>query len=161
MDETTKASIDKISLRYETPQEISSGQVVSVFYDCFQLTPSELARMAAEAIGDLPHDAFDIAVGLAYSGILFSAAVSGGRQVAIVQKNGQLFGPDVRGKKVVIVDDVAHTGGHLLKGAEIVQAQGGDIVGYVCIVDRSSGVLTSEGSILKAPLWSAFQADME
>ena len=161
MDETTKASIDRISVRYDPPEQISSGQTVSVFYDCYQLTPSELARLAADAIGDLAHDAFDIAVGLAYSGILYAAAVAGGRQVSIVQKNGQLFGPNVQGKRVIIVDDVAHSGGHLLKGAEIVRAQGGEIVGYVCIVDRSSGKLTDQDSVLGAPLWSAFQADME
>jgi orotate phosphoribosyltransferase len=160
MDETTKASIDRITIRFEKPTRIPSGQFASVFYDCYRLAPSELARLAADAIGDLDHDAFDVAVGLAYSGILFAAAVAGGRRVAIIQKDGQLFGPDLRGRKVVIVDDVVHTGGRLQTAAAKVAEEGGTVVGYVCIIDRSSGQLTGSESPLKAPLWSAFQAEM-
>ncbi len=160
MDETTKASIDRIAIRFEKPTRIPSGQVTSVFYDCYQLAPSELARLAADAVGDLDHDAFEFAVGLAYSGILFAAAVAGGRKVAILQKDGKIFGPDLRGKRVVIFDDVFHTGRHLVQAADRVRAEGGIVVGFVCIIDRSSGTLSGAASQLKAPLWSAFQADM-
>jgi orotate phosphoribosyltransferase len=160
MDETTKASIERITIRFEKPTRIPSGQVASVFYDCYQLAPSELARLAADAIGDLDHEAFDVSLGLAYSGILFAAAVAGGRKVAILQKDGRIFGPDLRGKRVVIVDDVVHTGRHIMQAAEIVQAEGGTVVGFVCIIDRSAGALTGASSQLGAPLWSAFQSDM-
>jgi len=160
MDETTKASIEKITIRFERPTRLPSGQVASVFYDCYQLAPSELARLAADAIGDLDHDTFDLAVGLAYSGILYAAAVAGGRKVAILQKDGKIFGPDLRGKRVVIVDDVVHTGQHLLEAAERVKAEGGDVVGFVCIIDRSSGKLKGATSPLRAPLWSAFETEM-
>jgi orotate phosphoribosyltransferase len=160
MDDTTKASIDRIAIRFDRPTRIPSGQVASVFYDCYQLTPSELARLAADAIGDLEHEVFDIAVGLAYSGILFAAAVSGGRRVAILQKDGKIFGPDLKGRRVVVVDDVVHTGKHLIDAAEKIRAEGGNVVGYVCIIDRSGGALSEDGSPLKAPLWSAFQSDM-
>jgi orotate phosphoribosyltransferase len=161
MDETTKAAVERITIRYEQPTRIPSGQLATVFYDCYQLVPSELARLAADAIGDLEHDAFDIAVGLAYSGILFAAAVSGGRKVAIYQKDGKIFGPTLRGLRVFIVDDVVHSGRRLQTAAEAVRAEGGIVAGYVCIVDRSAGVLKSPAATLGAPLWSAFQADME
>jgi orotate phosphoribosyltransferase len=160
MDETTKASIERITVRFEKPTRLPSGQIASVFYDCYQLAPSELARLAADAIGDIDHDVFDAAVGLAYSGILFAAAVAGGRTVAIVQKDGKLFGPDLRGKKVVIVDDVVHTGGRLQEAARKVESEGATVVGFVCIIDRSAGRLQGPQSILQAPLWSAFQAEM-
>lgn len=161
MDDTTRASVDRITVRFDSPTKISSGQVVSVFYDCYQLAPSELARLAADAIGDMPHDFFDIAVGLAYSGILYAAAVAGGRQVAILQKDGKLFGPDIKGRKVLVVDDVVHTGEHVLRAAETVKEHGAELVGFVCIIDRSEGALTTTSSVLQAPLWSAFQANME
>lgn len=161
MDETTKASIDKITIRFDRPTRLPSGQVASVFYDCYQLAPSELARLAADAIGDLEHDTFDVAVGLAYSGILYAAAVAGGRKVAILQKDGQLFGPDLKGRRVVVVDDVVHTGRHLLEAAKKVEEEGGIVVGFVCIIDRSSGTLKGSASPLRAPLWSAFESDME
>ncbi len=135
--------------------------MASVFYDCYQLAPSELARLAADAIGDLEYDSFDLTVGLAYSGILYAAAVAGGRKVAILQKDGRLFGPDLKGKRVLIVDDVVHTGRHLIEAAKKAEAEGGIVVGFVCIIDRSSGTLKGPTSPLPAPLWSAFQADME
>ena len=160
MDETTKAAIDKITIRFERPTRIPSGQFASVFYDCYQLAPSELARLAADAVGDLDHDAFDFAVGLAYSGILFAAAVSGGRKVAILQKDGQLFGPDLRGRRVVIVDDVVHTGRHFVEATAKVESEGAIVVGYVCIIDRSAGALSGAATPLKGPLWSAFQDEM-
>lgn len=160
MDETTKSAIDNITISFERPTRLPGGQVSSVFYDCYQLAPSELARLAADAIGDLDHDVFEVAVGLAYSGILFAAAVAGGRKVAILQKDGQLFGPDLRGKRVVIVDDVAHTGRHFLEAAKKVSDEGGIVVGFVCIIDRSSGILRGPSSTLPAPLWSAFESEM-
>jgi orotate phosphoribosyltransferase len=160
MDETTKAAIDRITIRFERPTRLPSGQVAGVFYDCYQLAPSELARLAADAIGDLDHDVFDMAVGLAYSGILYAAAVAGGRKVAILQKDGQIFGPDLRDKKVVVVDDVVHTGRHLLEATKKIEAEGGIVVGFVCIIDRSSGKLLGTSSPLPAPLWSAFEAEM-
>ena len=160
MDETTKAVIERITIRYEQPTRIPSGQLATVFYDCFQLAPSELARLAADAIGDLEHDRFDVVVGLAYSGILFAAAVAGGRKVGILQKDGSLFGPSLQGRKVFVVDDVVHTGGRLREAARKVEAEGGLVAGYVCIIDRSAGAFWGPGSALGAPLWSAFQAEM-
>ena len=160
MDETTKAAVDSITIRFERPTRLPGGQVSSVFYDCYQLAPSQLARLAAEAIGELDHDVFEVAVGLAYSGILYAAAVAGGRKVAILQKDGQLFGPDLKGRRVVIVDDVAHTGRHFLDAAKKVEQDGGIVAGFVCIIDRSSGMLKGSSSPLPAPLWSAFEAEM-
>jgi orotate phosphoribosyltransferase len=156
MDETTKAIVDQITIRFAKPTRISSGKVVSVFYDCFQLTPNDYARLAAHAVGHLEHDAFDIAVGLAYSGILYAAAVAGGRKVVIMQKDGRFFGPDLRGQRVVVVDDVVHTGRHFVNAAERVAAEGGVVVGFACLIDRSRGTAQ-----LPAQLWSAMQADME
>ena len=93
MDETTKGIIERIAIRFPKPTRIPSGQVCSVFYDCYQLTPNDLARLSAFAVGHLDHDAFDVAVGVAYSGILFAASVAGGRKVAILQgKNGTTSG---------------------------------------------------------------------
>lgn len=165
MDETTKKIIEKISVVHAKPTPIPTGQVCSVFYDCFQLSPSDLARLAADAVGDVDHDLFDVVVGLAYSGILYAAAVAGGKKVAILQKDGQIFGPSLTGLRVVIADDVVHMGGRMRDAASKVIAAGGEVVGYACIIDRSAGAFESGvASDVKAesrPLWSAFQTDME
>lgn len=157
MDETTRSIIEKITVTFPKPIRIPTGQVCSIFYDTFQLSPNDLARLAALAVGHLHHDDFDVAVGLSYSGILFAAAVAGGRHVNILQKDGRFFGPDLKGKKVVIVDDVVHTGGRLRDAATKVDSEGGLVVGYACIVDRSgANTLT-----LSQPLWSSYQSEME
>ena len=162
MDETTKSIIERVTLRFPKPSRIPSGHMCSVFFDCFQLTPSDHARLAADAVGHLDHDAFDIVVGIAYSGILFSAAVAGGRKVVILQKDGGLFGPDLKGQRIVIADDVVFSGKHLLDAALKVQAEGGVVVGYACIIDRSGGKFSGEnGGELQKPLWSAFQSELE
>lgn len=165
MDDTTKKIIERISVSYPTPTRIPTGQVCRTFYDCFQLTPSELARLAADAAGHLDHDTFDMVVGLAYSGILYASAVAGGKRVGILQKDGELFGPDVRGLRIIVADDVVHLGGRLKEATTKIEALGGAVVGYACIVDRSGGVLGQDAidgsKIGSLPLWSAFQTGME
>jgi orotate phosphoribosyltransferase len=119
--------------------------------------------LAADALGDLDHDTFDMAVGLEYSGILFASAVAGGKKVGIVQKDGGLFGPSLKGLRVIIVDDVVHTGEGICEAAAIVEKAGGMVVGFACIVDRSGGRFTEGVSTSSGvrPLFSAFQTDME
>jgi orotate phosphoribosyltransferase len=97
-------------------------------------------------------------VGLAYSGILFAAAVAGGRKVGILQNDGKLFGPDLKGQRVVLVDDVVYSGQHLQDGGRAIEAEGGKIVGYAAIIDRSKGAFAQTAT---RPFWCAFQTDME
>jgi orotate phosphoribosyltransferase len=157
MDETTTSIIKKITQNFPLPQDIHSGHKVSVYYDCLSLTPNELARLAADALGDLKNDAFDLALGLAYRGINFANAVAGGREVGILQTDNQILGPSVKNKKIIIVDDVVHSGNKIIEAGKLVEKAGGEIVGYACIVDRSDG----KHSNLSKPLWSAYQTVME
>ena len=50
----------------------------------------------------------------------------------------------------------------MLEAAENIESEGGLVVGYTCIIDRSSGKFpdASTGAVQR-PLWSAFQTDME
>ena len=156
MDETTRAIIERILVKFDTPQPVPGGHLCSVFYDCSRLTSPDLARLAAEAVGHLGEGIFDMSIGLAYRGILFAAAVAGGRQVGILQTDGEIFGPSVSGKKVVVVDDVVYSGDHLAQAEKKINAAGGEVVGYACIVDRSKGRPLKLGK----PVWSAFQTIM-
>jgi orotate phosphoribosyltransferase len=150
MDETSKALIERISLASKQPD----GLAEQIFYDCRSLSPSDLSRLAAVATGHLAVRDFDLALGIAFSGILFAAAVAGGRQVAILKEDGSIWGPTLSGKKVLIVDDVVHSGSNLQKAEAAAMAQGADVVGYCCIVDGSHLC----GAQLIRPLWSAYKA---
>ena len=155
MDDTTRDIIERITVKFSKPTCIRSGHSCMVYYDCIQLTPSDLARLAAQATGHLEEHAFDLAVGVAYYGVLFAAAVAGGKQVVILQTDDKLCGPSVKGRRVVLVDDVVYSGSGMRRAAEIVRAAGATVAGYACIVDRSEGK-----TALDCPLWSAYRTNM-
>ena len=155
MDETARAIVDSITQHYPSVREVLPGVNCKVFFDCARLSPSDLARLAAEATGDLDHDSFDLVVGLAYTGILFAGAVAGGKAVSILQLDNNIFGPTVKMKRVLVVDDVVASGGRMRRAAQLIGAAGAKIVGYACVVDRTSA--KSELS----PLYSAVQYPME
>ncbi len=156
MDETSRAIIEKITVRYEKPVKLPSGHEVRVFFDTARLCPNDLARLAAEATGHLEHDAFDLALGVAYNGIFFAAAVAGGREAAILQADGCIYGPALKGKRVVLVSDVVCEGRQLRESEKVALAHGADVLGYACIVDRSQGAFDKSAK----PLWSAVQVSL-
>ncbi|GBE29288.1 orotate phosphoribosyltransferase [bacterium BMS3Bbin04] len=48
-------------------------------------------------------------------------------------------GLDVKGKRVLLIEDIVTTGGSIIKAAEAVRAAGGEVVAFAILVDRSSG----------------------
>ncbi len=48
-------------------------------------------------------------------------------------------GDSLKGKRVVIVEDVTTTGGSAIKAADAVRAEGAEVVGVVTVVDRQEG----------------------
>jgi orotate phosphoribosyltransferase len=48
-------------------------------------------------------------------------------------------GPDVRGKRVVVVEDTSTTGGSPLTAARAVEEAGGEVVAVCVVVDRNTG----------------------
>lgn len=131
---------------------LANGEYSKIFYDCIQLTPNDLARLAAEAVGEIPESDFDMVVGLAYSGILFAAAVAGGKQVAILDHAHKLQGPDINGQRIIIADDVVHTTRRVNEAAGVISQYGGKVIGIACVIHRVSSVQFA------FPIWSAYQA---
>ncbi len=138
-DETTQAIIERITVPYPQPQEILGGHKVTTFFDTMRLTPAELARLAAQAVGDLSAGSFNMAVGIAYTGVYFASAVAGGKEVGILTTEGEIYGPSVKDRKILLVDDVIVNGKRILEASTKIKDLGGQIVGYACIVDRSQG----------------------
>ena len=155
MDETARAIVDSITQHFPSAREVLPGVSCKVFFDCARLSPSDLARLAAEATGDLDHDSFDLVVGLAYTGILFAGAVAGGKPVCILQHDDRVYGPALKSKRVIVIDDVVASGGRMRRAGQKITAAGATIVGYACVVDRSSA---NSGL---SPLYSAVQFPME
>ncbi len=62
-------------------------------------------------------------------------------------------GADLKGKKIVIVEDVVTSGGQVILSAKDLRELGADILCAVCVIDRESGgkeKLAAEGIELRA-----------
>ena len=52
----------------------------------------------------------------------------------------QVEGPDVAGKRVIVLEDTSTTGGSPLKAAEALERAGATVIAVATVVDRSTGV---------------------
>ncbi|KAK6371657.1 orotate phosphoribosyltransferase [Exophiala oligosperma] len=104
---------------------------------------------------------FDILFGPAYKGIPLSAIVTrelefSGKQFAGVSyafnrkeakdhgEGGTIVGAPLKGKRVVILDDVMTAGTAMREAVSIIKAQGGIVVGVVLLLTRQERVSDSE-----------------
>ena len=101
-----------------------------------------LGTAEVDAVGGLTLGADPIATALLH------AAASRGQDLDafVVRKAAkahgmqrQIEGPDVTGRRVVVVEDTTTTGGSPIAAIEAVRAAGGEVVGVATIVDRATG----------------------
>jgi len=137
---------------------LSSGLEADYYVDLRRAT---LHHEAAPLIGQVMLDMLDaagITVFEAVGGLTMGAdpvgtaimhqAAARGRKVDafVVRKQAkehgmgrQVEGPDVRGRKVVVVEDTSTTGGSPLTAAKALEAAGAIIVAVATVVDRDTG----------------------
>ncbi|GAA3662400.1 orotate phosphoribosyltransferase [Microbacterium marinilacus] len=135
---------------------LSSGKKATYYVDMRKLT---LDHRAAPAIGrimlDLIADIPDIvAVGgltlgadpIANAVMHESARTAHPLDAFVVRKEPkdhgrgrQIEGADVRGRRVVVVEDTSTTGQSALKAVEALRREGAEVVAVAVIVDRSTG----------------------
>jgi orotate phosphoribosyltransferase len=72
----------------------------------------------------------------------------------VVRKEGKahglqrrIEGPDVKGKKVLAVEDTSTTGGSVLTAVEALQEAGAIVVGVAVVVDRGAGKKIEEAGL--------------
>ena len=141
--------------------KLASGRT-SNFY--FNMKPTMLDPEGAYLIGQLVLDALegvdaDWIGGLEMGAVPIGATVAAlgyarGRRLAafFVRKHvkehgtksrveGLAEGDSLKGKRVVIVEDVTTTGASALKAVEAVRAEGAEVVRVVTIVDRQEGAV--------------------
>jgi orotate phosphoribosyltransferase len=96
----------------------------------------------AQLVGGLTMGADPIA-----SAIMHRAVIAGRELDAFVVRKEpkdhgmgkQVEGPDVSGKKVIVVEDTSTTGGSPLKAIEAVEKAGATVVAVAVVVDRDTG----------------------
>jgi orotate phosphoribosyltransferase len=143
---------------------LSSGREADYYVDLRRITMSgEAAPLVGRVMLDLTEDwEFDAVGGLTMgadpiaTAMLHQAAARGRRLDAFVVRKAakahglqkQIEGPDVAGKRVLVVEDTSTTGGSPLEALAAVRAAGATCVGVATIADRATGAgekISAEG----------------
>ncbi|TDL22064.1 orotate phosphoribosyltransferase [Rickenella mellea] len=133
---------------------LKSGRISPYFFNAGLLCSGQLLSAIATAYASTIAGAdfqFDIIFGPAYKGIAFAAVTAlvlhreHERQVAYAYdrkeakdhgEGGVMVGADVRGKRVLILDDVMTAGTAVRGSIDLIRRQGGQVVGVVMALDR-------------------------
>jgi len=148
IDPTLAADVNSIA-RLTGSFTLRSGAVSSEYFDKyrFEADPALLRRVAAEMLTLLPSDT-EVMAGLELGGVPIATAMSlaSGLPAVFVRKKAKEYGTrqavegrDVRGKRVVLVEDVITTGGAVGDAARLVAEVGGDVIAVVCAIWRGEG----------------------
>lgn len=101
-----------------------------------------------DAVGGLTLGADPVAASMLHAAAAGGAAAAGRRPLDafVVRKTEKTHGlqrrvegPDVRGRRVLAVEDTSTTGGSVLTAVEALQEAGAEVVGVAVIVDRGAG----------------------
>jgi orotate phosphoribosyltransferase len=134
---------------------LSSGKEADYYVDLRRITlDGAAAPLVGQVMLDLTADLdYDAVGGLTMgadpvaTAMLHAAAARGQRLDAfVVRKEGKahglqrrIEGPDVRGRRVLAVEDTSTTGGSALTAVEALREAGAEVVAVAVIVDRDTG----------------------
>jgi orotate phosphoribosyltransferase len=127
----------------------SSPEMLQAVVECMLLTAANFITTKAltkqEQMDMLENLVF---AGLETGGIPLATAMSlkSGQPVVFVRKKAKDYGTcqlaeglDVKGKSLILVEDVITTGGQVIESANALREAGATILGVVCVVDREQG----------------------
>ncbi len=133
---------------------LSSGREASYYIDLRRITlDGEAAplvgRVMREATADLRYDAvggLTLGADPVAAAMLHAADGAGDRLDAfVVRKEGKAHGlqrrvegPDVKGRRVLAVEDTSTTGGSVMTAVEALRDEGADVLAVAVIVDRGA-----------------------
>ncbi|MCX4661201.1 orotate phosphoribosyltransferase [Streptomyces sp. SID4919] len=154
---------------------LSSGIEADYYVDLRRIT---LDAVAAPLVGrvmlDLTADLdFDAVGGLTLgadpvaTAMLHAAAADGRTLDAFVVRKAakvhgmqrQVEGPDIKGRRVLVVEDTSTTGSSPLTAVEAVRAAGAEVVAVATIVDRATGAAERISGTAGVPYRFAFSKD--
>jgi orotate phosphoribosyltransferase len=151
--------------------KLRSGQISDKYFDKyrFESNPILLRRVAQRMLALSPRDT-EVLAGLELGGVPIATAMSleSGLPVVFVRKNVKGYGTcravegeDIRGRKVVVIEDIITTGGAVSDAVALLHAAGGEVIAVVCAIWRGEG--TPHISAFNAlPVLSAWtMADLE
>ena len=141
---------------------LSSGKEADYYVDLRRVT---LDAVAAPLVGEVMLDAtsefeYDAVGGLTLgadpvaTAMLHAASKRGRKLDAFVVRKSEkqhglqrrIEGPDVKGRRVLAVEDTSTTGGSVVTAVEALQEAGAIVVGVAVIVDRGAGPKVKEAN---------------
>jgi orotate phosphoribosyltransferase len=128
---------------------LRSGAKSTEYFDkyLFEADP-KLLKAIAEAMVPLVPSGIDALAGLEMGGIPIATMLSQltGLPVLLVRKKAKDYGTckiaeggQVKGRKLLIVEDVVTSGGAILDAAKALREEGAELGPVVCVIDRESG----------------------
>ena len=134
---------------------LSSGKEADYYVDLRRITlDGEASPLVGQVLRDLTAELeFDAVGGLTMgadpvaTAMMHHAASQGGRLHSFVVRKAEkahglqrrIEGPDVTGRRVLVVEDTSTTGGSALTAVEACREAGAEVVGVAVIADRSTG----------------------
>jgi len=128
---------------------LRSGKVANFYFDKYQFEGDpQLLRAVAELAAPLVPTSTEVLAGLELGGVPLSTALSlvTGLPQVLVRKQAKTYGtaklaegPDVAGRRVLVVEDVVTTGGQVAMSTEELRARGAQVGTVLCVIDRRSG----------------------
>lgn len=134
---------------------LASGKEAEYYVDMRRVTLDGLAsplvgRVMRELVSDWNFDAvggLTLGADPVATAMLHAAAAEGQRLDAFVVRKSEkahgmqrrIEGTEVRGRKVLVVEDTSTTGGSALTAVEAVREAGGEVIGVAVVVDRNTG----------------------
>jgi orotate phosphoribosyltransferase len=128
---------------------LRSGAHSNEYFDkyLFEARP-ELLKVIAEHLAPLIPAETQVLCGLELGGVPLATALSlhTGIPAAFVRKKAKEYGTckiaegsDIKGKNILIVEDVITSGGQVVLSSKDLRDHGANILGAVCVIDRESG----------------------
>ena len=128
---------------------LRSGVRSTEYFDkyLFEADPDLLKHIAISLV-DLVPEGVDALAGLEMGGIPIATMLSQltGLPVLFMRKKAKEYGTckiaeggQVRGRKLLLVEDVVTSGGAILDAAKALREEGAELAQVVCVIDRESG----------------------
>lgn len=125
---------------------LRSGVTATEYFDkyLFEANP-RLLRSIAQYMAELLPDSFDQLAGLEMGGIPIATAISltTDTQVLFVRKEAKAYGTcklaeggDIKGKELVIIEDVVTSGGAIIDAVKELRERGAIVNTVLCVIDR-------------------------
>jgi orotate phosphoribosyltransferase len=125
---------------------LRSGQVSEFYFDKYQFEADpQLLRAVADLAVALIPEGIELLAGLELGGVPVATAMSlaTGMSQVLVRKEAKTYGtaklaegPDVDGRRVLVVEDVITTGGQVVASTEELRSLGAVVESVLCVIDR-------------------------